>query len=131
MIHTILFQRALGLIKPKDYQIEILDFYYVSIIINTGSSNLQDQNWIFAKSILFFQVQCDHPDLIKRIEERIEAIVSNFIKKPKEILQVEISFHHKLEKSKQSWFGKNEMVCWEQWFVNLKVGKPAPKTLGT
>jgi autophagy-related protein 101 len=104
MIHTILFQRALGLIKPKDYHIEILDFYYV---------------------------QCDHPDLIKRIEERIDAIVSNFVKKPKEVLQVEISFHHKVEKSKQSWFGKNEMVCWEQWFVNLKVGKPAPKTPGT
>jgi hypothetical protein len=35
MIHTILFQRALGLIKPKDYLIEILDFYYVSTITDT------------------------------------------------------------------------------------------------
>jgi hypothetical protein len=67
---------------------------------------------------------------MKRIEERIDAIVSNFLKKPKDTLQVEISFHHKVEKSKQSWFGKNEMVCWEQWFINFKISKPAPKTPG-
>ncbi|XP_012079158.1 autophagy-related protein 101 isoform X2 [Jatropha curcas] len=94
ILHTIVFHRALGLVRPKDIDLELFDITYV---------------------------QCGDFEVEKKIDEKIEQFISWVEKHPNKKSQICLSFYE--VKSKQpSWFkNKIERLCWEQWYVNLNV----------
>ncbi|KAJ7944385.1 Autophagy-related protein [Quillaja saponaria] len=94
ILHTIVFHRALGLVRPKDIDSELFDITYV---------------------------QCGDMELEKKIEEKIEQFVSWVEKHPNKKSQICLAFYE--VKSKQpSWFSnKIERLYWEQWYINLNV----------
>ncbi|XP_010550372.1 PREDICTED: autophagy-related protein 101-like [Tarenaya hassleriana] len=98
ILHTIVFHRALGLIRPKDIDLELFDITYV---------------------------QCGEKEVEKKIDEKIDQFISWVDKHPNKKSQICLSFYE--VKSKQpSWFtNKIERLYWEQWYINLNVTQPA------
>nr|VDD37447.1 unnamed protein product [Brassica oleracea] len=93
ILHTIVFHRALGLIRPKDIDLELFDITYV---------------------------QCGEIEVEKKIDETIEHFISWIDKHPNKKSQICVSFYE--VKSKQpSWFNNKQRSYWEQWYVNLNV----------
>lgn len=94
ILHTIVFHRALGLVRPKDVDLELFEITYV---------------------------QCGDVELEKKIDEKIEHFMSWVEKHPNKKSQICLSFYE--VKSKQpSWFtNKIERLYWEQWYINLNV----------
>ncbi|XP_022740071.1 autophagy-related protein 101-like isoform X2 [Durio zibethinus] len=100
ILHTIVFLRALGLVQPKDVDLELFEITYV---------------------------QCGVVEVEKKIDEKIEHFISWVEKHPNKKSQICLSFYE--VKSKQpSWFtNKTERLYWEQWYVNLNVTqRPKP-----
>ncbi|KAF3781325.1 Autophagy-related protein 101 [Nymphaea thermarum] len=97
ILHTILFHRALGLVRPKDVDSELFDITYV---------------------------QCGDADLEKKIEEKIDQFIAWVEKHPNKKSQICLSFFEK--KNKQAtWFSnKTERLYWEQWFIYMNVVSP-------
>ncbi|XP_065875426.1 autophagy-related protein 101 isoform X1 [Euphorbia lathyris] len=96
ILHTIVFHRALGLIRPRDIDLELFEITYV---------------------------QCGDIDVEKKIDEKIEQFISWVEKHPNKKSQICLSFYE--VKSKQpSWFtNKIERLYWEQWYINLNVSQ--------
>ncbi|XP_028760429.1 autophagy-related protein 101 isoform X2 [Neltuma alba] len=95
ILHTILFHRALGLVRPKDVDLELFDITYV---------------------------QCGEDELEKKVDDKIEQFISWVEKHPNKKSQVCLSFYE--EKNKHaSWFSKSERLYWEQWYINLNVAQ--------
>ncbi|KAK8606817.1 hypothetical protein V6N13_052573 [Hibiscus sabdariffa] len=94
ILHTIVFHRALGLVRPKDVDLELFEITYV---------------------------QCGDVELEKKIDEKIDQFISWVEKHPNKKSQICLSFYE--VKSKQpSWFtNKTERLYWEQWYANLNV----------
>ncbi|XP_039133925.1 autophagy-related protein 101-like isoform X1 [Dioscorea cayenensis subsp. rotundata] len=94
ILHTIVFHRALGLVRPKDVDSELFEITYV---------------------------QCGDAELEKKIEEKIDHFIGWVDKHPNRKSQVCLSFYE--VKSKQpTWFSnKIERLHWEEWYVNLHV----------
>ncbi|CAE6263256.1 unnamed protein product [Arabidopsis arenosa] len=103
ILHTIVFHRALGLIRPKDIDLELFEITYV---------------------------QCGEIEVEKKIDEKIEQFVNWIEKHPNKKSQICLSFYE--VKSKQpSWFtNKIERLYWEQWYINLNVLQPAKPPVG-
>ncbi|XP_031482257.1 autophagy-related protein 101-like [Nymphaea colorata] len=97
ILHTILFHRALGLVRPNDVDSELFDITYV---------------------------QCGDADLEKNIEEKIDQFIAWVEKHPNKKSQICLSFFEK--KNKQAtWFSnKIERLYWEQWFIYMNVVSP-------
>eukprot|EP00245_Coleochaete_scutata_P005555 TRINITY_DN19205_c0_g1_i1.p1 TRINITY_DN19205_c0_g1~~TRINITY_DN19205_c0_g1_i1.p1 ORF type:complete len:220 (+),score=55.91 TRINITY_DN19205_c0_g1_i1:109-768(+) len=97
ILHTIMFNRALGVVRPKDVDSELFDITYV---------------------------QCGDAVIEKKIEEKIDHFCGWVEKHPNKKGQVCLSFYEK--RSRQSaWFtSKEERLYWEQWFVHLHVIRP-------
>ncbi|XP_068465497.1 autophagy-related protein 101 isoform X2 [Phaseolus vulgaris] len=101
ILHTILFHRALGLVRPKDVDLELFDVTYV---------------------------QCGEAELEKKIDEKIEQFVCWVEKHPNKKSQVNdvvkmicLSFYE-VKNKQASWFSnKIERLYWEQWYINLNV----------
>ncbi|XP_022775228.1 autophagy-related protein 101-like isoform X1 [Durio zibethinus] len=94
ILHTIVFHRALGLVRPKDVDLELFEITYV---------------------------QCGDVELEKKIDEKIEHFVSWVEKHPNKKSQICISFYE-VKSKPPSWFSnKPEHLVWEQWYVNLNV----------
>jgi hypothetical protein len=97
ILHTIMFNRALGLVRPRDVDSELFDITYV---------------------------QCGDASIEKKIEERIDHFCGWVEKHPARKGQVCLSFYNE-KKSKQIWFSRQvERQYWEQWNVHLNVVKP-------
>jgi autophagy-related protein 101 len=95
ILHTIIFHRALGLVRPKEIDLDLFDITYV---------------------------QCGDMDVEKKIDEKIEQFISWVDKHPNKKSQICLSFYE--VKSKQaSWFNKLERLYWEQWNINLNVAQ--------
>jgi len=94
ILHTILFHRALGLVRPKDIDLELFEITYV---------------------------QCGNSELEKQIEQKIDQFIDRVEKHPNKKNQICLSFYE--VKNKQStWFNnKVERLHWEQWYINLNV----------
>ncbi|CAN7127926.1 unnamed protein product [Brassica rapa subsp. narinosa] len=93
ILHTIVFHRALGLIRPKDIDLELFEITYV---------------------------QCGEIEVEKKIDETIEHFISWIDKHPNKRSPICVSFYE--VKSKQpSWFNNKQRSYWEQWYVNLNV----------
>ncbi|KAG0456118.1 hypothetical protein HPP92_023906 [Vanilla planifolia] len=97
VLHTIVFHRALGLVRPKDVDCELFEITYV---------------------------QCGDADLTKKIEEKIDQFISWVDKHPNKKCQISLSFYE-VKNKQPTWFGnKTERLCWEQWYINLHVLSP-------
>ncbi|KAL9815689.1 hypothetical protein AtNW77_Chr5g0154281 [Arabidopsis thaliana] len=102
ILHTIVFHRALGLIRPKDIDLELFEITYV---------------------------QCGEIEVEKKIDEKIEQFINWIEKHPNKKSQICLSFYE--VKSKQpSWFTKIERLYWEQWYINLNVLQPTKPPVG-
>lgn len=96
ILHTILFHRALGLVRPKDIDLELFEITYV---------------------------QCGDMELEKKIDEKIEHFVSWVEKHPNKKSQICLSFYE-VKNKHASWFSnKTERLYWEQWYINLNVAQ--------
>jgi len=101
ILHTIVFHRALGLVRPKDVDCELFEITYV---------------------------QCGDSELEKKIEEKIDQLMGWVEKHPNRKCQVSLSFYE-VKNKQQTWFSnKIERLYWEQWHINLYV--VTPKTHG-
>ncbi|CAO2827990.1 unnamed protein product [Amaranthus hypochondriacus] len=96
ILHTIMFHRALGLVRPKDVDLELFDITYV---------------------------QCGEVELEKKIDEKIDQFISWVDKHPNKKTQICLSFYE-IKNNKAIWFSnKVERSYWEQWFINLHVAQ--------
>ncbi|XP_058228500.1 autophagy-related protein 101 isoform X1 [Rhododendron vialii] len=94
VLHTIFFHRALGLVRPKDVDLELFDITYV---------------------------QCGDLDLEKKIEEKIDQFIDRAEKHPNKKYQMCLSFYE-VKNKPGTWFPKKlERLYWEQWEINLNV----------
>ncbi|KAB1214679.1 hypothetical protein CJ030_MR5G022128 [Morella rubra] len=96
ILHTIVFHRALGLVRPKDIDLELFEITYV---------------------------QCGDVELENKIDEKIEQFINWVEKHPNKKSQVCLSFYE-VKNKQPSWFtNKIERLYWEQWYVNLNVAQ--------
>jgi len=97
VLHTIVFNRALGCVKPVDIESELFDISYV---------------------------QCGDEAVRQAIEEKITACCSWLERNPGKVMQVNFAFYEK--RRKQAWFGRHgERMYWEQWCIPLAQIAPA------
>ncbi|KAF3438894.1 hypothetical protein FNV43_RR17169 [Rhamnella rubrinervis] len=99
ILHTIVFHRALGLVRPKDIDLELFEITYV---------------------------QCGDSELEKKIDEKIEQFISWVEKHPNKKSQICLSFYEVKKNKQASWFtNKIERLYWEHWYINLNVAQQA------
>ncbi|XP_038989282.1 autophagy-related protein 101-like isoform X1 [Phoenix dactylifera] len=95
ILHTIVFHRALGLVRPKDVDCELFDITYV---------------------------QCGDAELERKIDEKINLFIGWVEKHPNKKSQVCLSFYEVRNKQATWMFSnKTERLYWEQWYINLHV----------
>lgn len=94
ILHTIVFHRALGLVRPKDVDCELFEITYV---------------------------QCGDAELEKKIDEKIEHFISWADKHPNKKCQICLSFYEVRNKQWCRFSNKIERIYWEQWHINLHV----------
>ncbi|XP_058069282.1 autophagy-related protein 101-like [Magnolia sinica] len=94
ILHTIIFHRALGPIRPKDIDSELFEITYV---------------------------QCGDAEIERKIDEKIDEFIGRAEKHPNRKSQICLSFYEVKQKL-ATWFtNKIERLCWEQWYINLNV----------
>ncbi|XP_058735858.1 autophagy-related protein 101-like [Vicia villosa] len=94
ILHTIIFHRALGLVRPKDVDLELCDITYV---------------------------QCGEVEVEKKIEEKIGQFLDWLVKHPIKKSQICLSFYE-VKNKKTSWFSnKIEHLYFEHWYINLNL----------
>jgi len=93
LLHTIMFNRAFGLVLPREELIEALDFAYV---------------------------RCDDVTIQKTFEESVEKFESVLVGRENKKGQLVLSFLEK--RYKKIWWKKyEEKVCWEQWVITISL----------
>jgi len=92
ILHTIIFTRAFGLVRPVETSIDFLDFFYV---------------------------RCDDEGIEKKVDEKTEEFVHSFAKRKVNKMQIVLSFNEK--RAKSNFFSKYDLVCWEQWIINISL----------
>eukprot|EP00899_Mesostigma_viride_P017893 jgi/Mesvir1/26104/Mv06823-RA.1 len=99
ILHTIMFNRALGLVRPRDTDSELFNITYV---------------------------QCGDPAIERAVEEKIDAFVAWVERQApaaargRKCGQMNLAFFEK--RQKQLWFShKEERLFWEQWYIPLSV----------
>ncbi|GKU99025.1 hypothetical protein SLEP1_g11940 [Rubroshorea leprosula] len=103
ILHTIVFHRALGLVRPKDVELGLFDITYV---------------------------QCGDVELEKKIDEKIGHFISWVEKHPNKKSQICLSFYE-VKNKQASWFtNKTERLYWEEWYINLNVTQHPRAHLG-
>ncbi|KAK9124337.1 hypothetical protein Sjap_013939 [Stephania japonica] len=96
ILHTIVFHKALGLVRPRDVDSEIFEITYV---------------------------QCGDSEVEKKIEEKIDQFISWVEKHPNKKSQICLSFFE-VKNKQATWFtNKVERLYWEQWHINLNVAQ--------
>jgi autophagy-related protein 101 len=97
ILHTIMFNRALGLVRPREVDSELFEITY-----------------------------CGDAATEKKIEEKIDLFLAWVEKHPNKKSQVCLSFYETRNKQ-MAWFSsKVERLYWEQWCIQLQVIPPAP-----
>ncbi|KAL5557131.1 hypothetical protein UlMin_039367 [Ulmus minor] len=99
IFHTVLFHRALGLVRPKEVDLELFEITYV---------------------------QCGDSEIEKKIDEKIEQFISWVEKHPNKKSQICLSFYE-IKNKQPSWFNKTERLYWEQWYINLNIVPQHPR----
>jgi autophagy-related protein 101 len=100
LLHTIIFNRALGPVSPIDTDSELFDLTWV---------------------------RCNDPAVEKIIEDTINLLCNWIQKNQGNQLAVCLSFYEK--RDRQSWFSKSEeRLYWEQWVITLNFHDPSEVT---
>ncbi|KAL6572904.1 hypothetical protein OROHE_002380 [Orobanche hederae] len=108
ILHTVLFHRALGLVRPKDIDLELFEITYVS-----------DSQFRYAIAA----VQCGDVELERKIDEKIDQFIDRVEKHPNKKNQICLSFYE-VKNKQATWFtNKVERLYWEQWYINLNVAQ--------
>ncbi|CAG8439222.1 6542_t:CDS:2 [Diversispora eburnea] len=89
ILHTILFYRVFGNIKPRE--VDLLDITYSAI---------------------------DDPEIEKVVEDKVEQFIHNLEHHGNQKGQIAVMFHEKRTK-KAWFTKSEEEICWEQWAVTL------------
>ncbi|CAG8500539.1 5282_t:CDS:2 [Acaulospora morrowiae] len=89
ILHTILFYRVFGNIRPKE--VDLLDITYSAI---------------------------DDPEIEKAVEDKVEQFKSNLENNGSHKGQIAVMFHEKRTK-KAWFSKSEEEICWEQWAVTI------------
>lgn len=98
LLHTIVFNRALGPVKPVE-----------------RDSELFAVTW----------VECGDPEVSRKVEEKIGQFGAWVQRNPGKRGQVCLSFYEK--RQRQSWFSTaEERLYWEQWVLEVAVAEPPP-----
>jgi len=93
LLHTIMFNRAFGLVQPREEIIDAIDFTYV---------------------------RCDDVTMQKSFEETAEKFESILLSRENRKGQLILSFSEK--RYKKIWWKKyEEKVCWEQWLISISI----------
>jgi len=100
LLHTIMFNRAFGLVVPREEIIDAIDFAYV---------------------------RCDDVTIHKQIEDHIEKFESVLSSRETKKGQLVISFSEKRSK-KVWWKSYEEKVCWEQWILTITINDKASES---
>eukprot|EP01089_Gocevia_fonbrunei_P009317 TRINITY_DN2151_c0_g1_i5.p1 TRINITY_DN2151_c0_g1~~TRINITY_DN2151_c0_g1_i5.p1 ORF type:complete len:171 (-),score=31.92 TRINITY_DN2151_c0_g1_i5:135-647(-) len=109
LLHSVMFNRAFGLVTPKETTIEYLDFVYVCVddVVTDEAIRTNVDNFL------------NNLDLKK----------DNYPKRGKLVL----SFYER--KWKKIWWKRyQERICFEQWIFSIQVlkeGEPIPKEIET
>ena len=91
VLHTVLFNRALGLVRPREVDLELFNITYV---------------------------QCVDRNVERTIEEKVSAVLTWLGKNPGKPVKVSLKFFEK--RYKQAWFSKQEeRLYWEEWNLNI------------
>ncbi|QDZ22741.1 DUF1649 domain-containing protein [Chloropicon primus] len=91
VLHTVLFNRALGLVRPREVDLELFNITYV---------------------------QCVDRNLERTIDEKVNVVLNWMERHPGKPAQVSLRFFEK--RYKQTWFSKQEeRLYWEQWNINV------------
>lgn len=96
VLHTIMFNRSLGQVKPQEVDSELFDTTYV---------------------------HCGDAAVEARLEQKIDEACISFEKKPQEVAQLCLSFFEP-RRRQVGWqiFGKqDERLYWERWYISLVV----------
>ncbi|WIA10212.1 hypothetical protein OEZ85_010414 [Tetradesmus obliquus] len=94
VLHTILFNRSVGQVKPVDVDSELFDITYV---------------------------HCGDPSVESRLESKINEACGFFEKKPQEVAQLCLAFFEP-RRRQVGWFGKqDERLYWEKWVISLCI----------
>mmetsp|Transcript_37025 Transcript_37025/g.44771 ORF Transcript_37025/g.44771 Transcript_37025/m.44771 type:complete len:206 (+) Transcript_37025:392-1009(+) len=98
LLHTIMFNRALGPVRPREVDSELFDLAYV---------------------------QCGDANVDRKIEEKIDSLCAWVEKHPGKRATVLLSFYEKRYKQ-ALWFSKQEeRLYWEQWRMHFDVIQPS------
>ncbi|KAJ0963403.1 hypothetical protein J5N97_028525 [Dioscorea zingiberensis] len=101
ILHTIMFHRALCLVRPKDTDSELFEITYV---------------------------KCGDDELDRKIEERIDQLIIWTKKHTNKKILICLSFYE-IKNKQAKWFNnKIERVYWEHWYINLQLVKS--RTIG-
>eukprot|EP00298_Acanthocystis_sp_HF-20_P002986 c13360_g1_i1.p1 GENE.c13360_g1_i1~~c13360_g1_i1.p1 ORF type:complete len:204 (-),score=59.42 c13360_g1_i1:6-578(-) len=93
LLHTVIFQRALGPVTPEDVDSDLFGITYV---------------------------KCNDPLVSKSIEEKVDSFAKVLENNSQIKGQVCLSFYEK--QVKQAWFSKQEeRVYWEQWNIPISL----------
>eukprot|EP00887_Chlorella_sp_A99_P001068 scaffold14.g1068.t1 len=93
LLHTVIFNRALGPVRPKEVDSELFDVTFVS---------------------------CGDEAVERKVEEKVGQFCAWVDRNRGRRGQVCLSFYER--RQKQAWFSKGEeRLYWEQWYINLLV----------
>jgi len=99
IIHTIMYSRAFGLVKPIEVPIDFLELYYV---------------------------KSEDKAMDLKVDEKIEEFSASLSKRKTNKGQIVLSFNERRPKS--NFFSSSSVVCWEQWRINISLTDSASKT---
>ncbi|KAJ7554530.1 hypothetical protein O6H91_06G144700 [Diphasiastrum complanatum] len=117
ILHTIMFNRALGLVRPRDIDSELFEK-----ITYAATIDLILLHYNFPT--LTKKVQCGDATYEKLVEEKIDHLIAWVEKHPNKKSQVCLSFYETRNKH-VAWFSnKVERLYWEQWWIYLNVIQP-------
>lgn len=100
VLHTVIFGRALGVVRPRDVDCELFDLTYVT---------------------------CGDAEAERAVDEKLDALVAWLRKQdlrpggPDVCAQVALSFYERRDKGARWFGGREERPCWEQWRIPLEV----------
>eukprot|EP00744_Colponema_vietnamica_P001386 GILI01002295.1.p1 GENE.GILI01002295.1~~GILI01002295.1.p1 ORF type:complete len:231 (-),score=37.09 GILI01002295.1:84-776(-) len=98
LLHSIIFNRALGVVAPRETESELFDLTFM---------------------------RCGDPSVDKNVEENIEMFCNALDATNQPTGQMVLSFYERREKKMLFGLSKQEeKVVWEQWVIPLRVSHP-------
>eukprot|EP00879_Flechtneria_rotunda_P004058 GHRR01004301.1.p1 GENE.GHRR01004301.1~~GHRR01004301.1.p1 ORF type:complete len:212 (+),score=52.76 GHRR01004301.1:169-804(+) len=94
VLHTIMFNRSLGQVRPVEVDSELFDVTFV---------------------------HCGDPAVDAHLESKISEACSFFEKKPQEVAQLCLSFYEPRRRQVGWWGKQDEKLYWEKWMINLCI----------